>query len=389
MYFDASIRAQKRAELLASIKVEVKPLIQSQSMVLSNMLVAEMHEYISSLISKPFPIPFHSTSSSHKAALMEKYKFEVGRISIEGLTLFLEEEMSSSLDTIIVEYRSKCFKSALDSVEKQLIPSHLSNAVKSLLEACPDSLWQKLYSTARSAMDHIGEALLAMLDGFNVNEAEKAQLLADVSSRVDAKLVSHVKSASESLSTRLNQGFSDHFTLDENKVPRSWSRQDIPLLASNARLRVTTILSQLTVIRKRSPCDALRDAYQTLDSAIAHLVKGPSQPLFEHDKEIDISTMSNWPGAISEDDVLVEPQSILSAWREFINSSNLVVQQATATQEAYKANNRGPPLWAIAAMVVLGWNEFWALVYSPAYLILVRTFLLSNLLAYSQAFECY
>jgi hypothetical protein len=44
--------------------------------------------------------------------------------------------------------------------------------------------------------------------------------------------------------------------------------------------------------------------------------------------------------------------------------------QALATQEANRAaQNRLPPLWAIAAMIVLGFNEFMAVLYNPFWLV--------------------
>ena len=45
--------------------------------------------------------------------------------------------------------------------------------------------------------------------------------------------------------------------------------------------------------------------------------------------------------------------------------------QAQATQEANRAaTNKWPPFWAIAAMVVLGFDEFVAVLYNPLWLIL-------------------
>lgn len=44
--------------------------------------------------------------------------------------------------------------------------------------------------------------------------------------------------------------------------------------------------------------------------------------------------------------------------------------QALATQEANRAaSNRMPPIWAIVAMVVLGWNEFFTALRNPLWLI--------------------
>lgn len=65
------------------------------------------------------------------------------------------------------------------------------------------------------------------------------------------------------------------------------------------------------------------------------------------------------------------PPACRTLWRQFVSDSDLVVQQAVATQEANRAaGNRMPPAWALAAIVLLGWNEFMALVYSPLWLLL-------------------
>jgi hypothetical protein len=45
--------------------------------------------------------------------------------------------------------------------------------------------------------------------------------------------------------------------------------------------------------------------------------------------------------------------------------------QAKITQQAnLAAGKRAPPVWAMAAILLLGWNEFVAVVWNPVYLIL-------------------
>ena len=44
--------------------------------------------------------------------------------------------------------------------------------------------------------------------------------------------------------------------------------------------------------------------------------------------------------------------------------------QAQAVQEANRAaSNRWPPLWAVAAILILGFDEFLAVVYNPLWLL--------------------
>lgn len=81
--------------------------------------------------------------------------------------------------------------------------------------------------------------------------------------------------------------------------------------------------------------------------------------------------LSSWPD-VMEEHTLLTPPACRTLWRQFVSDSDLVVQQAVATQEANRAaGNRMPPVWALAAIVLLGWNEFMALVYSPLWLLLV------------------
>ena len=49
----------------------------------------------------------------------------------------------------------------------------------------------------------------------------------------------------------------------------------------------------------------------------------------------------------------------------------LLLPQAMSTQEANRAaSNKMPPLWAAAAIVLLGWNEFLAVLYNPLWLLI-------------------
>jgi hypothetical protein len=57
-------------------------------------------------------------------------------------------------------------------------------------------------------------------------------------------------------------------------------------------------------------------------------------------------------------------------WRWRLRSAHCCAQ-AQATQEANRAaSNRWPPFWAIAAMLVLGFDEMLAVLYNPLWLIL-------------------
>lgn len=65
--------------------------------------------------------------------------------------------------------------------------------------------------------------------------------------------------------------------------------------------------------------------------------------------------------------------------------------QAMATQEANRAaSNRMPPIWAIAAIVLLGWNEFFAALRNPLWLVFgLIIFLFGKVPMCPAPFYCY
>ena len=61
--------------------------------------------------------------------------------------------------------------------------------------------------------------------------------------------------------------------------------------------------------------------------------------------------------------------------------------QAQATQEANRAaTNRWPPFWAIAAMALLGFDEFVAVLYNPLWLLLALVVFLFGKTVYQASF---
>jgi hypothetical protein len=78
------------------------------------------------------------------------------------------------------------------------------------------------------------------------------------------------------------------------------------------------------------------------------------------------------PGEHSDNWVLLFPVACVSAWRALANDTGYLVLQARTAQEAARRAAGGmPPMWAIAAMVILGFDEFMWLLRSPFTLLLL------------------
>ena len=70
--------------------------------------------------------------------------------------------------------------------------------------------------------------------------------------------------------------------------------------------------------------------------------------------------------------MLLGPVDCRKAWRKVESEVAYVVSQAVTAHEAAKRESaRGPPLWTILAMAVLGWNELVSLLRNPVLLVLL------------------
>jgi len=85
-------------------------------------------------------------------------------------------------------------------------------------------------------------------------------------------------------------------------------------------------------------------------------------------QSFDPLASSSWE-RVPEDKTLISPVQCKSLWRQFKAETEYTVTQAIAAQEANKRNNNWlPPPWALAAMAILGFNEFMTLLKNPLYL---------------------
>jgi hypothetical protein len=106
-----------------------------------------------------------------------------------------------------------------------------------------------------------------------------------------------------------------------------------------------------------------------VDGAVAALAAGVAPP----DPALDLAVVADWPASLAPPDaVLLSPASLRSAWRALAADSAVAVQQALAARDAHRAARRGGvPLWALAAIAVLGFNEAASLLRHPVWLLLL------------------
>ena len=93
---------------------------------------------------------------------------------------------------------------------------------------------------------------------------------------------------------------------------------------------------------------------------------------------------SSWDG-IEQGRTVLSPQRCKALWEGLKGDADGMVAAARTTQQALKtAAQQGLPPWAIAVMVMLGWNEVWSVVTSPVRLVIVLLFGLAAFYLYEE-----
>ena len=162
----------------------------------------------------------------------------------------------------------------------------------------------------------------------------------------------------------LKDKFIKSFCYNDEGMPRVWGpKVDVGAIQKSAKRESVKALSLLAISQIEREYDDLSDVREALDTLAG---------ISESESELSsVFASDSWPGA-EDEDVILDPIECRSVWRQMESEISYTISQAVTAHEAAKqASNRGPPLWTILAMLVLGWNELVSLLYNPILLILL------------------
>lgn len=162
---------------------------------------------------------------------------------------------------------------------------------------------------------------------------------------------------------RMKERFTSLFNHDADSMPRVWTgKEDIRAITKIARSSSLKLLSVLAASRLDVDGDKIGD---TLVLALVDHKKDKNTPMQ------DPLVSSTWE-EVPATNTLITPAQCKSLWSQFQRETEYTITQAIASQEANKRNNNMlPPPWAIAAMFILGFNEFMTLLRNPLWLLVI------------------
>ncbi|KAK9839889.1 hypothetical protein WJX74_009244 [Apatococcus lobatus] len=400
-YFDPGVKQAKQAELLQKLHEAFLPAFNAQQSHLHQAMVAAFQQSLKASLAA-HPRSFASSAARCKNEALQHYKEGLQDAYVEGTQWDTQQPSSAfqaKIDAITAELKNDQIVKVSAGARKSL-GDVLSGPALALLDAAPQDLWPRLDSLCSRAVSSVHQASQEKLTGYELSKAEEKRMWQQLVAACQERLDGYLQEVTHTLHGRMKDRFAQHFSRDEHNLPRVWgTRTRIPLITSQARLAAAQMLALLAVDRLRAPKGAVAQVEKAVlalaasagqqraaSSDLGSLASSTStssnnsSSVEPQPDSLDMLTASEWPG-ISPEHVLQSPSQCRTLWRHFVSDSELSVQQALATQQAQRAaSNRAPPLWALAAIGVLGWNEAVAMLYNPIWLVII---LLLGLFCYS------
>ncbi|XP_022642227.1 protein ROOT HAIR DEFECTIVE 3 homolog 1 isoform X2 [Vigna radiata var. radiata] len=276
----------------------------------------------------------------------------------------VREKLLRDIDAHIAAVRATKISELTSSYEEKLKQA-LCGPVEALLDGANSDTWSSIRNLLRretlSAVSGFSTALI----GFDMDEETRQKMLKSLEDYARGLVEGKAKEEVGRVLIRMKDRFTMLFSHDADSMPRVWTgKEDIRSITKTARSASLKLLSVMAAIRLDD--DDADNIEKVL--AVALVEPSPSSNGTRSMTVVDPLASSSWE-EVSSSKTLITPVQCKSLWRQFRTETEYTVSQAIAAQEASKRNNNWlPPPWAIAAMVILGFNEFMTLLRNPLYL---------------------
>ncbi|KAB1218429.1 hypothetical protein CJ030_MR3G026309 [Morella rubra] len=276
----------------------------------------------------------------------------------------VRDKLRRDIDAHITAVRTAKLSEITAHYEEKLKEA-LSGPVEALLDGASNETWPAIRKLLRRETEAAVAGLSGALSGFDMDDQTKNKMVVSIEDYARGVVEAKAREEAGRVLIRMKDRFSTLFSHDSDSMPRVWTgKEDIRAITKTARSASLKLLSVMAVTRlDDDDNDTIENTLSValVDSASA-AVKDRSITTF------DPLASSTWE-EVPPTKTLITPVQCKSLWRQFKAETEYSVSQAISAQEANKrSNNWLPPPWAIAALVILGFNEFMTLLRNPLYL---------------------
>ncbi|KAK1307515.1 Protein ROOT HAIR DEFECTIVE 3 [Acorus calamus] len=378
IYFDEGVRNAKRQQLESKVLHLVHPAYQCMLGHLRSHTLEKFKEAFEKALKsgEGFAVAARTYAQSFMLSFDEGCTDAAVEQAKWGDSSKVREKLQRDISTYIESVQSAKLSELCAQYEEQLNRA-LAEPVEALLDAADDDTWPAVRELLKRETNSAVAGFSSALSPFEIDQITKEKMLATL--EFYARNVVETKAREEAgrVLIRMKDRFSTLFTHDSDSMPRVWNgNEDIRAITRTARSASLKLLSVLASVRLDDDADNIE---RTL--SVALLDAGGPGAATRSITSFDPLASSHWE-EVPATRTLITPVQCKSLWRQLNAETEYSVTQAIAAQDAHRRNNNWlPPPWAMAAIFVLGFNEFMALLRNPLYLgVIFVAFLLGKAL---------
>ncbi|WOL03009.1 protein ROOT HAIR DEFECTIVE 3 [Canna indica] len=364
IYFDESVRTSKRQQLESNLLQLVNPAYET----MLGHIRAKTLDGFKEALDKALERGEGFAAAVHDCTQSFMLKFEKG---CEDATIGqakwdpskVRDKLHRDIDAHVASVRTAKL-SELTTLYEGKLKQALSEPVEALLDAAGDDTWPAIRKLLQKETKSALSGYSSALSTFELDEVTLDKMLIKLEEYARSVVESKAREEAGRVLIRMKDRFATLFSRDADSMPRVWTgKEDIKAITKTARSASLKLLSVMTAIRLDDETDKIDD---TLSVALLEAPKNSAAN--KSIQPFDPLASSSWE-QVPSTKTLITPVQCKSLWRQFNTETEYTVTQAISAQEAHKRNNSMlPPPWAIAAILVLGFNEFMTLLRNPLYL---------------------
>lgn len=366
--YHQEVYKRKRLDLMDKLNSSLSPFFLGQLKNLHRHILQSFKKNVLERMRSELNYDFGQVVSSEKQSALAKFTTAAQAILLEDTDWTIDEEVSqlsteiqSISDTMRVEETKKMVAQIERSFKK-----NIAEPVEMALNQPKSDMWDRILLAFSSYLEQAEETYLRKAKSFNCTEEENQNALLALRRKSWLSLRAKVdeQTADSVIAAKLRNNFEDHFRYDDAGVPRVWKPEDdIDSAYRKARDETLTLIPLYSKIAPQDP---------SLVPTLPSTPDDPShQPLVDRGEEEPF----DFPSTLQ----------IFSATR----SANIGTRFRKEADALYVEAKRSTvssiaqiPVWMYGVMVVLGWNEFMAVISSPVYFTFLLVLIASAYVVY-------
>ncbi|WOK91346.1 protein ROOT HAIR DEFECTIVE 3 [Canna indica] len=361
-YFEEAVRTSKRQQLESKLLQLVNPSYQAMLGHIRSKTLHDFKEAFGKALESGEG--FATATLTYTSSFMSKFDRSCEDAAIKQANWDpskVRDEVWRDIDAHIASVRTAKLSELTSQYEGRLSKA-LAEPIEVLLDAASDDTWPAIRKLLQRETKSATAEFASALSTFDLGQATVDKMIMKLEEYGRNVVESKAREEAGRVLIRMKDRFSTLFGRDADSMPRVWTgKEDIKAITKAARSVSLKLLSVLAAIRLDEETDQIQE---TLSLALVDAPVGGATN--RSIQSLDPLASSSWQ-EVPSSKTLITPVQCKNLWRQFKAETEYTVTQAIA--EANKRNNNMlPPPWAIAAIVVLGFNEFMTLLRNPLYL---------------------